>query len=145
MVILLIIILIIAYQIYAYKYFKSEQFLSIKDKIKNYTEDCNNLNDHIEQLKKTYVDFRQIDYGTAQYIDNSRYNFKRPELKKINNQRNVYNCSSTICKNAHLQPFKYVTKYFNIPIDEESLNKFEEVLNDFSAAEQGKGLLKKTA
>ena len=92
MVILLIIILIIAYQIYAYKYFKSEQFLSIKDKIKNYTEDCNNLNDHIEQLKKTYVDFRQIDYGTAQYIDNSRYNFKRPELKKINNQRNVYNC-----------------------------------------------------
>ena len=39
--------------------------------------------------------------------------------------------------------FKYVTKYFNIPIDEESLNKFEEVLNDFSAAEQGKGLLKK--
>lgn len=44
-------------------------------------------------------------------------------------------------KNANDQPFKYLCKYFNIKPTEETLEKFENALNDFSAAEQGKGLL----
>ncbi|MDR0979088.1 MAG: HNH endonuclease, partial [Lachnospiraceae bacterium] len=40
------------------------------------------------------------------------------------------------------QPFKYVCKYFNIKPSEETLSEFEKVVNDFSAVEQGKNLLK---
>lgn len=65
---------------------------------------------------------------------------RREWSNEIKNHQ-VYNCSSTVCKNASSQPFKYLCKYFNIRIDEESLTNFENVLNDFSAADQGKKLL----
>ena len=133
---------IIYYLIYAYLYFKSSYFLNIKNKIKSNTFECNELNKHIEELKRTYIDFKQKDYGEAEYIDNSNYNYKRPELSKITTNNNIYNCSLIVCKNAQQQPFKYICKYFNIPVNEETLEKFEKVLNDFSAAEQGKFLLK---
>ena len=130
------------FDIYACLYYKSEEFLSIKDSIKDNTNKCNELNSHIEELKNAYIDFKQIDYGQSTYNDNSYWNYKRPELKKIRERKNIYNCSLTVCKNANNQPFKYICKYFNIKSDEETLSKFEKVLNDFSAAEQGKNLLK---
>ena len=142
MIFLIIIILIIVYLIYAHFYFKSKKFLKIKDNIQEYTKECNDLNEHIEVLKNAYIGFRQIDYGQANYTDKSLYNYKRPELKKMREAKNIYNCSSTVCKNAQQQPFKYICKYFNIKANEENLSNFESILNDFSAAEQGKVLLK---
>ena len=133
---------IIYYLIYSYKFFKSEYFLNIKNKIQVNTDECNELNRHIEELKRAYVDFEQIDYAEAEYKDTSIYNYKRPKLNEISNSANVYNCSLTVCRNAQQQPFKYLCKYFNIKQDENTLEKFEEVLNDFEAAEQGKILLK---
>lgn len=130
------------FDIYSCLYFRSEEFLNKKESIKDNTKKCNELNMHIEELKSSYVDLKQIDYGQANYQDNSLWNYKRPELKKLRETKNIYNCSSTVCKNAKDQPFKYVCKYFNIKTDEETLTKFEKVLNDFAAAEQGKNLLK---
>ncbi len=134
---------IIGYFIYEYFYFKSDEFLEIKKSIENNTKECNELNEHIEELKKSYIDFKQTDFGEAEYIDNSKYNYKRPELNKMIQSNHVYNCSLQVCKNAQQQPFKYLCKYFNIKTDEETLEKFEKVLNDFSAVEEGKNLLKK--
>ena len=139
----LAIIGIIGYFIYEYFYFKSEEFLEIKKSIESNTKECNELNEHIEELKKSYVDFKQTDFGEAEYIDNSKFNYKRPELNKTVQSNHVYNCSLQVCKNAQQQPFKYLCKYFNIKTDEETLEKFEKVLNDFSAVEEGKNLLKK--
>lgn len=134
-------ILIIGYFIYEYRYYKGEDFAKIKKKLQNYIDECNEMNDHIEDLKNTYAEFKQTDYGTATNVDYSNYNYKRKELKKYTNSKYVYNCSITVCRNAQQQPFKYLCKYFNIKPDEESLNQFEEVLNNFSAVEQGKQLL----
>lgn len=131
-----------AYDIYTCLYYNSEKFLKIKDSIKDNTRKCNELNEHIEELKNAYIDIKHIDYGSAEYVDNSVWNYKRPQLKKYRESNNVYNCSRTVCSNAKSQPFKYICKYFNIKADEETLEKFEKVLNDFSAAEQGKNLLK---
>ena len=130
------------YLIYQAIYFKSNKFLDIKNEIKTYADECNELNLHIEELKSAYLDIKHLDYGNATYTDNSTYNFKRPELKKIKQEHNTYECSLSVCKNAQQQPFKYICKYFNIGLDEETLEKFEKVFNDFSAAEQGKTLLK---
>lgn len=141
MIFLIIIGLIVFYFVFEYFYFRSKKFLRIKESIQEYTNGCNELNAHIEDLKNAYVDVKQTDYGHADYVDKSLYNFKRPELKKMRETPYVYKCSMTVCKNAQQQPFKYLCKYFNIKANEETLANFENVLNNFAAVEQGKVLL----
>jgi hypothetical protein len=131
----------IIFQLYEYFFYRSKKFSEIKDSIKGNTKKCNDLNQHIEELKSTYNYIKTKDYGHAEYNDKSEYNYKRPELKKIKYAKNVYECSASVCKNAQAQPFKYVCKYFDIPPSEKSLLEFEKTLNNFSAAEQGKLLL----
>ena len=144
MIIILVVpsLIVASYFIYEYFYYKSEEFLELKKRVDKYIKDCNDLNEHIEELKNTFVDFRQIDYGNAENVDYSNYNYKRKELQKYTNSKYVYNCSLVVCRNAQQQPFKYLCKYFNIKQDESSLNEFEDVLNNFSAVENGKELLK---
>lgn len=136
-----ILLLVVTYQIYAHTYFNGEKFNSIRESIKKYTDNSNELNHHIQELKCSYVNVKSYDYGTSSLQDNSRYNFKRREWSNELRNNQVHNCTSTVCKNASAQPFKYLCKYFNIKTDEETLSNFENVLNDFVAAEQGKKLL----
>jgi hypothetical protein len=75
--------------------------------------------------------------------DTSSHNFTRKEWGKILKNNQVHSCSASVCKNASDQPFKYLCKYFDIQINEDSLSNFENVLNDFAAAEQGKVLLQR--
>ena len=131
----------IAYQIWVFLYFKGQKFKAVHDSISENTKKCNELNSHIENLKQSYADIKRTDYGSGEYSDTSRWHYRRPEMEKYLIANNVYNCSRTICANARKQPFKYICKYFNIKPTEENLSKFEAVLNDFSAAEQGKELL----
>ena len=132
----------LVYLLYQTLYFKSSKFQQIKNEIKSYANECNELNVHIEELKKSYVSIRHTDFGVAEYTDHSVYKFKRPKLKNLQQDINIYECSLSVCKNAQQQPFKYLCKYFNIEPNEETLNNFEKVFNDFSAAEQGLNLLK---
>jgi len=131
----------IGYQMYIYFYFRSKYFESIKDSIKEHTKNCNELNNHIEELKLRHSDIKSHDYGDGRLYDSSNYKFKRREWGKSIKNNRVHNCSASVCKNARDQPFKYLCKYFDIKIDENSLSNFESVLNDFSAVEQGKILL----
>ncbi len=134
-------ILIISYQIYSYIFFNGQKFKAIKESIKDFTVNCNDLNEHIEDLKSSYVNIRSYNYGNSELQDNSNYNFQRKGWAQMNKNERTHNCSRIVCKNAQDQPFKYLCKYFNIKSDEETLAGFENVLNDFSAAEQGKVLL----
>ena len=142
-ILLFIIILYLAWKIYEAMYYKSEKFISIKNRIDNHIQNCNELNEHIEELKDTHVGINQLDYGQSTYNDNSKWNYKRPELKKRNYAPNIHNCSRSVCDNASKQPFKYICKYFNIKADEHTLERFEQMLNNFEAAEQGKIVLKR--
>lgn len=135
-------LIFIFWKIYEIIYYKNNKFLTLKNRIAFYVKNCNELNDHIEELKNTYLGINQLDYGQANYFDNSKYNYKRPELKNQKYAANIHNCSRTVCDNARKQPFKYLCKYFDIKANEETLTKFEEVLNNFEAAEQGKIMLK---
>ena len=133
----------IGYQIYAYTYFQSKEFITIKRNIQGYTNDCNELNDHIEDLKHIQSTVSSVDYGSGTLTDQSKYNFKRTNWSKNITSRYVHNCSASVCKNASEQPFKYLCKYFNIKPSESSLSDYEAMLNNFAAAEQGKSLLSK--
>ena len=139
---LIALLIVVGYKIYEHQYFKSDRFLMIKDRIQAHIQDCNELNRHIEELKDTALVANRIDYGEAEYHDNSRWKVKRDALKSTKYAPYVYNCSRTVCDNARREPFKYVCKYFGITADEPTLDKFENILNNFSAAEDGKVALK---
>ena len=141
MILYVIILIFLAWMIYKLIYYRSNSFIELKNKIQKYTIDCNELNAHIDELKRTHIGIDQLDYGNATYRDTSQYNYKRPELKKQIFAPNVYNCTRNVCDAARKQPFKYVCKYFNIKSTEENLSKFENMLNNFEAAETGKNLL----
>lgn len=127
--------------VYGFLYFKGEKFAEIKKQISMYIQDCNSLNSHIEDLKSTYADVKRIDFGEAKFKNVSRYNYKKRNLSNVKYAPFIYDCSRSVCDNARKQPFKYICKYFNIAVDEKNLNQFETVLNNFSAAEEGKTLL----
>lgn len=136
------VVVLVIYQGYAYYYFGSANFLTVKNSIRQLTDDCNDLNNHIEDLKSTYAYVRAPDYGESYLRDDSRYNMKRKRWQEADRSDRTHNCSASVVKNANNQPFKYLCKYFDIKTDEDTLSKFEEVLNNFSAAEQGKYLLR---
>lgn len=131
----------LAYQAYLFFYFRSQKFLEVKEALDSHVTDCNELNEHIAELKTAYQDVGSQNYGSSQISDSSLFNFKRGEWSKTVHSRWTLNCSATVAKNAHNQPFKYLCKYFNIPADEDSLEKVEHALNSFAAAQQGRELL----
>ena len=122
-------------------YFKGEKFLAVKARVEQHISECNDLNAHIEHLKLSYSYAESFDYGEGQLSDTSRYKMQRRQWATASNNRWTHQCSASIVKSAHDQPYKYLCKYFNISPDESTLEQFEEVLNNFSAVEQGKFLL----
>lgn len=135
---LLIVIAIIGWKIYESFYYKSAKFIEIKERINTYITDCNELNEHIEDLKNTDLISNKLDYGNASYQDSSSWNYKRKHLKEQKYAPNVHHCSRSVCSNAQKKPFEYVCKYFGIKATEEELSYFENILNNFEAAEEGK-------
>ncbi|MBT7903584.1 HNH endonuclease [Candidatus Woesearchaeota archaeon] len=133
--------LFLIFKIYEHIYFSSEKFKNIKQSIQTHIDDCNELNHHIEELKGSYVNIKSYDYGEGLMKDASNHNFKRKEWSSEVKNTQVHNCSASVCKNAGNQPLKYMCKYFDIKKTDESLTQFETVLNNFSAAEEGKTLL----
>lgn len=134
-------VLWIFYYYYIESYFKGKSFNTIKHKIESYTKNSNELNQHIEELKRSYVGIETVDYGSSLMVNTSKHNYKKAGYQDELKNRHVHNCSAQVCKNASAQPFKYLVKYFNIEPSEKTLSMFESVLNDFAAAEQGKQLL----
>ena len=131
-------VILIAWKVYESSYYNGDKFSETKGKIESHIADCNDLNLHIEQLKSTALVVNRTDYGDSEYSDASLWNMSRPELKNQTNSNNIHNCSRTVCDNARREPFKYVCKYFGISATESDLEKFETILNNFEAAEDGK-------
>lgn len=127
------------------RYFRGKEFSLLKEAVINNIAKSNELNNHIEELKCRLINkYSPTDYGESQYSDNSVYAYKRPHLSYVgNNTNNEYFCSLSVCKNAQNQPFKYICKYFNIDVNEETLNDMESLCNDFSAAKEGINILLK--
>jgi hypothetical protein len=123
------------------KYFASKEFLLQKEKIEDYVRECNELNDHIAELKSLQEEIQTSNRGAGTLRDTSTYNFQRSRWNNKIKGRNIHDCSRAIVNNAQNNPFKYLCKYFGINADESSLSEFESMLNDFSAAEEGAQLL----
>ena len=118
-------------------YIDSEEFKAAKQKIEDFVGECNDLNDHIRDLKSFQDSIQSETKNIGTLRDTSDYNFKRNSWKDRMSGSQVHNCSKTIVSNAQNDPFKYLCKYFGIKTSEQTLTDFEGMLNDFSAAEEG--------
>lgn len=134
-------VIYLSYRVYLHLYFNGKDFNEKKESIGVHTKNCNELNDHIERLKSKHRSISAYDYGEGRLYDNSNFKFKRKGWVGAQKNNKIHNCSASVCKNASDQPFKYLCKYFDVKVDEDTLTSFEDTLNDFSAAEQGKVLL----
>lgn len=92
-----------------YKYYRSFDFLSIKNRVKKELIEIYNMYNHFENLKLECLGIinniklkSKIDYSV---ID---------EVISCKDNQLIYNCSLSICKNAENQPFKYICKYFKV-------------------------------
>ena len=124
-------------KVFPNKYFKSDEFLDQRKKIANYVDECNELNDHIGELKDFQKSIHSKQNGVGLLSDKSNYKFQRKEWNERFSGDQVHNCSKTVITNAQNDPFKYLCKYFGIKTNETSLADFEAMLNDFSAADEG--------
>ena len=140
---IVLLLLALALLLYSLFFFKGSKFTTIKNKIRKHIGDCNELNQHIEDLRSAYANIHKTDYGEASFTNVSKYNYTNEKVRDAKYAPNIYDCTRSVCDNARKQPFKYICKYFNIVPNEETINDFEEVLNSFSSAEEGKLLLAK--
>ena len=135
---------VIIWKIYEWRYFKSDSFKAIKERIHTHIADCNELNQHVHELKNTHlVSHKNEQRGHAEFNDASIWKMKRPEMQKKTSAANIIECSRNVCDSARKAPFKYVCKYFGIDADESTLEAFENMLNNFEAAKDGKDALVK--
>lgn len=137
-VILIVVVPIAAFKVYELLYYRSNSFLNVKQSIDTYTQDCNALNRHIESLKDTNLVSNKTDYGDSSYNDASKWNYKKKYANEHKYEPYVCDCSRSECDKAQKKPFLYVCKYFGITEAEETLEKFEAILNNFYAVEEGK-------
>ena len=135
---LVLVVIYLLWKIYEFAYYRSKKFTEIKQRIDSYIKDCNELNQHIESLKDTKLLVNKTDYGEASYHDSSKWKYKRRHLKEQKYAPNIHNCSRTVCDNARKKPFEYICKYFGLKATEDTLSDFENILNNFEAAEEGK-------
>lgn len=133
----------VGYAIYDTMYFTSERFMELKNRVKDRVQDCIDLNHYIEELRHTYIKLNKLDLEYSIYTDSSQARDRKKEIEIQENRIYIYHCSRTVCNNAQQQPLKYICKYFDIKENEENLQRFECVLNNFVAAEEGKILLQK--
>lgn len=126
------------------KYLYSDEFNALEASVRNSINHYHSLYSHISGIVASYYGFAfkmQVE-GCSSLSNHSTYNYKRPYFSpNSQSSSNVYNCSLQICKSAHNQPFKYLLKYFNVPVTEDTLIQLEEMLNDFLAVEQGLEIL----
>ena len=117
-VFLLIIVGIILYLHFNKKYFSSNEFIQFKNNLQKDFDNIKDFNSYMSNLFSTFSEVKRSEYGQT-------------------SAKNVCDCSLTVLRNAKNSPFTYICKYFNITKTDETLNTFENLLNQTVSIEQG--------
>lgn len=131
------------FTVYEFFFYRGPRFKAIKADIQQYIDDCNALNEHVESLKDSSLLTGRKQYGKAVFTDTSSWNYKRKGLADYVEGPNVCQCELNVVKAARSAPIPYVCKMFRIEANEENLGRAEEILNNFSAVEEGEEKLQK--
>lgn len=135
---------ILVYLFLSEVYFRSRRFKVIKRNIEVYTKECNELNDHIEGMKYVDLGFKTTYKSYLKYSGNKKTKGKKNHLHDLNKYgATTHICSRDVLRNAISNPMPSICRHFTVEVNETTLERLENILNDFSAVEEGKVLLKK--
>jgi len=112
------------------RYFASEAFAAHKAEIAGLTAEHNEVTQYVDEIRQR----GSFEIGAsatgrhahlAKFENTSAHNYKRERNVAEYAASNVHNCSLQVVRNAAGNPIKYVTKYFDIKANEESLADVE--------------------
>lgn len=114
---ILTIFLLLLYEMICEVYYHSQSFGKLQERVSKEVNDIQELKDYIAFQTRAFSGICMTEYGQ-------------------NKPKNVCDCSLSVLRNAKNAPFKYICKYFNIPINRETQNIFEEMINQISSIEE---------
>lgn len=112
------------------RYFASEDFAAHKAEIAALTYEHNEVTQYVAEIRDR-GSFEVGATGTgrhahlATFENTSAHNYRRDRNVAEYAASNVHNCSLQLVRNAASNPIKYVTKYFDIKADEDTLADVE--------------------
>jgi hypothetical protein len=130
------------------RYFKSEEFLKVKEEIQEVVNEHNDISDYVQEIRE----HREFTIGRsstgmhahlAESKNTSSWAYKRDRYVADYASELVHNAGLQVVRKAEADPIKYLMKYFDIPATEEKLAEVEELGESISRLEDALQNLKK--
>lgn len=125
---------IIVYRVGRYlmkeRYFMSKEFIQHKMQIDAFVKEYNDIARYVEKFQSISLQSNSSDKYKYAHLatgsNTSAYNMQR-DRNTVNQSRYVHNASLQVVRNAELEPFKYLCKYFDFKPNEENLQYIQDL------------------
>ena len=122
------------------RYFKSEQFQTLRSEIAAVVTEHNEVVNYVAEIRSEgSFELGASSAGQhahlATFENNSAWNNRR-DRNVSDYQPQVHNASLQVVRNASVEPIKYVMKHFSIKADQETLADVQRVAEDISRLEE---------
>lgn len=122
------------------RYFASQEFQQYKAALEGIAEEHNQIAAYAGELLHDDSFILGIsDSGRYAHLatstNTSEYSYRRDRNVATLGAPNIHNCSLQTVRNAEIEPLKYVAKYFDIEVSEDSLARIEKFGENLSRLE----------
>lgn len=112
-------------------YFLSDEFIRNKIQIDSFVTEYNEIAKYVEKFDEVSLQSTSFDKYKYAHVakgqNTSLYNIQRYRNVIDYQSKYVYNASLQVVRNAELEPFKYLCKYFDFKPNEENLQRIQEI------------------
>ena len=112
-------------------YFLSDEFIRNKIQIDSFVTEYNEIAKYVEKFDEVSLQSTSFDKYRYAHVakgqNTSLYNIQRDRNVIDYQSKYVYNASLQVVRNAELEPFKYLCKYFDFKPNEENLQRIQEI------------------
>lgn len=112
-------------------YFLSDEFIRNKIQIDSFVTEYNEIAKYVEKFDEVSLQSTSFDKYKYAHVakgqNTSLYNIQRDRNVIDYQSKYVYNASLQVVRNAELEPFKYLCKYFDFKPNEENLQRIQEI------------------
>ncbi len=110
-------------------YFLSDEFITHKIQIDEFVREYNEIAKYVVQFKSISLQSYSSDKYKYAHVatgnNTSSYNIQRNRNKVNHQSKYVHKASLQVVRNAELEPFKYLCKYFDFKPNEENLQHIQ--------------------
>ncbi|MCL2570849.1 MAG: HNH endonuclease [Defluviitaleaceae bacterium] len=136
-----VLVTVVMILLYRAAYFRSKAFIRIQKGVKDLISEFNDLNIYADQLSLNILGGQTKQDFVGETANTSRWNYQHSGLFSRQNHNYIYHCSRSVVSSAQLDGFKYLCKYFNVDISEDSRNSANEMLGNFESYAESRHLL----